>query len=126
MDALTEKYRVFFRSNPTIASQLPIGFPGKKLSWHGMTVSCGTCDRELPESYTRGTVTSLIPSVITVECISICKDCLKLIHGIYRFRSDGTLEYTDRAGRWVKTRGRRIRWYSPLIERLKPLWENLI
>lgn len=127
--AKTKYCRTFFIANRSIASQLPIGFPVHNVSWHELTVSCGICHRDLPDNNTRGTVTSLIPNVITVESVSLCKDCLSLIHGIYRFRSDGSVEYTNQHGQWVRSQGRRVTWWTRLVERikqLKPLWENLI
>lgn len=127
--AKTKYCRAFFIANRSIASQLPIGFPVHSLSWHVLTVSCGICHRDLPDHHTRGTITSLIPSVITIESVSLCSDCRALIHGIYRFRSDGSVEYTNQHGQWVRSQGRRITWWTRLVDRLKqlkPLWENLL
>ena len=120
--------RTFFKANKAIAEQMPIVFPNN-LSWHKLTVTCGICHRDLPDNHVRGTITSLIPSVMTLETVSLCKDCLKLIHGIYRFRSDGSVEYTNQDGLWVKAQSRHDTWWSRLVDRvkqLKPLWENLI
>ena len=126
-DYQTVKYREFFKAHPTIASQLPIGFPEQKISWHDMTFGCGTCGRDLPDHYVRGTVTSLIPGVITVEAVACCKHCMHLFHFLHRFRSDGSIEFV-RNGEWVKSYGRQDTWWTRLVDRvkqLKPLWENL-
>lgn len=123
----TAYLRKLYRDNPTIASQLPIGFPDQDTSWHDMTISCGSCGRDLPDNCTHGTVSQMIPSVITIEAVSCCTSCMHLLHGIYRFRSDGSMEFTKN-GRWMKTYGVPTSWWSRLVDRvkqLKPLWENL-
>ena len=128
-NALTIKYRDFWRNNPSIASQLPIEFTAEKISWHRITITCGICHKDIVENHTHGTVTSLIPGVITVEAVSCCVDCLKLYHNIFRFRSDGAIEWVNDEGKWCHTYGKTITWWSKLIDRLKrlkPLWENLI
>lgn len=127
-DKQTAYLRKLYRDNPTIASQLPIGFPAQKVSWHDMAVSCGNCGRALPNGHTHGTVSQMIPSVITVEAVSFCTDCMLLIHGIYRFRSDGSMEFT-KDGKWMKTYGVPTSWWPRLVARLKllkPLWENFL
>lgn len=124
----TQKYREFFKAHPTIDSQLPIGFADKDLEWSSLVCSCGKCGQEIPGELVRGTVTSLIPSVITINAIGCCTRCLLLIPFDYRFRNDGSMEW-QHEGRWVRTYGQRIPWWTRLIERLKllkPLWQNLL
>lgn len=122
----TLKYLDFYNSHPTIASQMPFGFIEKELEWHSLVCSCGRCGQDIPGEMVRGTISSVIPSVITVNAIGYCVHCLLLISFDYRFRNDGAMEW-QRNGRWVRSYGKKISWWTRLIERLKllkPLWQH--
>lgn len=123
----TLKYRDLFNSNPTIASQMPFGFADKELEWHSLVCSCGRCGQDIPDEMVRGTISSVIPSVITINAIGYCAHCRLLISFDYRFRNDGAMEW-QRNGRWVRSYGEKIPWWTRQIERLKllkPLWQHL-
>lgn len=123
----TLRAREFFNSTPTISSQMPFGFADKSLEWSSLVCSCNRCGHDIPDNLVRGTVTTLIPSVITISAIGCCTHCLLLIPFDYRFRDTGAMEW-QHEGRWVRTYGTKISCWTRLIERLKrlkPLWENL-
>lgn len=124
----TQRYLEFWQNNLPIAGQMPIVFRAEKVEWHSLTCSCNRCEQDLPDEYVRGTVTSLIPSVVTVHAIGWCKRCNLLIPYNYRFRSTGAVEW-EQNGRWVRSYGEPATWWGKLITRMRPLrmlWENLL
>lgn len=128
-DRRSKYYRELWRNSAPIASLLPITFEGSDVRWESCTVTCSICDIDIPAELTRGTLTTVIPSVVTVETIAICPACRRLIPGQpIRFRSDGAVEWVQ-SGSWVRSYGRRITWWTRLVDRVKqlrPLWENLL
>lgn len=103
-DPRTEKFRRLWKKSPSIESQLPISF-GKELTWHKIDFICNICGEELKPQTVHGTITSLIPSVQTLEAIGICRNCKLLIPFSFRFRDDGAIEYMQ-DGTWVRNFGR--------------------
>lgn len=49
-------------------------------------------------------VTSLIPSVVSVEGAGLCRKCVSLIAFCIRFRDDGSAEFS-KGVKWFKTYG---------------------
>ena len=49
----TQKYREFFKTHSTIASQMPCGFADKELEWSSLVCSCGKCGQEIPTELER-------------------------------------------------------------------------
>jgi len=113
----TEQLRQAFVSSRSISCQMPIMFP-PDLSWQSITCQCGKCGEDIPDNCLRGTLTSLIETVITMNAVAHCRKCLLLHHVTYRFRSDGAVEFIDKEGRWVRTYGQSDNWHEPMIERL--------
>lgn len=114
-DKRTEKLRELFRTSPVMASPLPIKF--ETVSWHTITVGCERCKQDIPREMFRGTVSSLIPSVVTLEGVALCKKCLLLHHVLYRFRSDGSIEYV-KDGQWVRNYGKKSTCITRMLERI--------
>jgi hypothetical protein len=98
-----QEFRNLFRRTPQLSSQLPIRF-SDKLHWDKITINCSKCGQDLPDHAVHANVSSLIPAVITVEGVGICRDCLLLVPVFFRFRNDGSMEFIHH-GRWVKTYG---------------------
>lgn len=103
-----EDLRKLFLNSQTIESQLPIGFPEKDVVWHAVSIDCDKCKSPIPEKYIRGKVTQLIPTVISIDGVSFCEKCLLLHHFQWRFRDDGSMEFTDHDGRWCRTYGEKV------------------
>lgn len=118
-----EKLREVYRTSRTIISQLPIKFD-TNLSWHTLTITCEKCRRDVPDSQVHGTVTSLIPSVITVEGVAFCEKCLLLHQVMYRFRADGSVELVNKSGQWVTIQSKDNTRWDHLFDTIKDIYRK--
>ncbi len=115
----TEKLRKMFNTSQPIGTQMPIVF-SNNLSWHSLTIGCSRCKEDIPDEYLRGSVTSLIPSVVTVEGVAFCRKCLLLHHVLHRFRADGSVEFI-RGGKWVRTCCQDDGWAKRLVNKARKI-----
>lgn len=111
-----EQLRTLFKESQILSSQLPIKV--SSVTWEKITVGCERCKQDIPDNMLRGSITSLIPSVVTVEGVALCKDCLLMHYVKYRFRSDGSMEYV-KDGVWVRNYGQKESLFTRFIEVLK-------
>lgn len=116
----TQKMMDLFETSPTIASQMPIVFPAKELEWSELTCTCNKCDQDIPDDMVRGSVSSLIPSVISMSAIGYCPYCNLLVQFDYRFRDNGSIEW-QHEGQWVRSFGRKTPLWTRLTEGVKRL-----
>lgn len=118
-----ENLRYLFKTSPVLSSQLPIKFESA-VSWHSLTISCERCKQDIPDEMVRGTLSSLIPTVVTIEGVAFCRNCLLLHRVQYRFRADGAIEYIVN-GKWVKNYGEKSAWFPKVMEKIQNLLRNV-
>jgi hypothetical protein len=100
----TDEALIFWESHPPIMDAFPVSYPtGAHLQeFHG---ECLKCESQIPIIDFRGTVTQPIPTVVTVEAIGLCRECMLLTPFLARIRDDFTLEYIENTSRqWVSVR----------------------
>ncbi len=115
----TEQLRKMFLDSKPVSESMPITFKEESRQWVTINCSCGKCGKEIPENMVRGNTASLIPSVVTLECVAFCKECLLLIHHTYRFREDGSVEFVNDDGVWVRSFGKEVNWKSKITGFIK-------
>ncbi|WP_224962617.1 hypothetical protein [Geomonas subterranea] len=99
---LTEKLRTLWRTTPAISQNFPIKLG--ESHFEEFRITCNSCGCDIPDEHVHGRVSSVIPSVVSIEAVGLCQPCLLLIPLNIRLRSDGSAEFVQH-GQWVKSFG---------------------
>jgi hypothetical protein len=102
MDALAVRKKRFL-SEPTIADQLPKSLPGGS-KIEEFIGECNGCGNNLPDSMLRGIVSAPVLTVINIDAIGLCKQCMTIFPLSVRmkeYQGQSFLEYSVN-GRWVR------------------------
>jgi len=110
-------------NSPKFSESLPITL-GEN-TWEEIVITCRKCGRVLPDEDVRANVSSLIPSVVSVEGVGACRSCKILIPVTIRFRIDGNTEYTQ-GGRWVKSLGVPIAFLPRISARISAWFKKCL
>jgi hypothetical protein len=97
----TEEALRYWEMHSPVMEAFPILFKsGSRLQeFHG---NCLRCDVQIPVMDLRGSLTLPLPSVVTIEAIGLCRECMLLTPFLARIRDDLTLEFIDNESRqWV-------------------------
>lgn len=124
---LTEEQRqkaLAMIEQPSIASQLPVIYPGTKARWEEIVAHCSCCDQELPPESLRGTLTR-VGGMVDMDAIGVCHDCKRITPCHYRLYPEYITGIVN--GRWVMIHGRRTPrgWLAYLGDKVWKLLDRL-
>lgn len=84
---------------PPVSQSLPIRFDDTGFHVKSLGLTCGACKASIPEEQAFGSVARLIPSVVDLDCMGVCR-CGTATPFRIRVRSDRTVEWRDADGQW--------------------------
>lgn len=108
----TQRLRTLWRSTSVLSLQLPIKLGESEFETFAIT--CKRCGCDIPDERVHGRISSLIPSVVSIEAVGLCKPCLLLIPLNVRLREDGAVEFVQE-GRWVRSYGAPTAFFPRMV-----------
>lgn len=92
---------------PTIQSQLPLKYDGKKSCWEEFNGYCSECDEQIDPADVRGSVAPFNSEMYVVDAVGICRECALLSTYQYRLFSDMRIVGRNKEGKWCTWQMRR-------------------